>query len=610
MASGWRLLPALLRPRRRPLAAAAAWSLVEAVPALLSGLLVATALDRGFLAGRPGAGLAWLGLLGFTMLFRAAAMRMMFPCLAAVVEPLRDDLVRALVAATVTRAAGGAVPDPAAVTRLTEQVETVRNLVSALLRSARTLGTSLLAALGGLLILSPLVAAAVAVPVAAALAVFARLLPVLLARQRALILADEDLTARATPILGGLRDIAACGARAQAQAEVESAVAAQAAAIRALAWAGTSRRLVVTLGAHLPLMGLLIAARPLIQTGRLSPGEVVGAAAYLVTGLDPAMRMFVGVAGSWGVTLTVILDRLAETVTVPARTPPGPPAPALRDGAGCAVLPDAATSGRPLSGRPLSGYRLEAEGLSFAYASRAAPVVHGLDLTVAEGDHLAVVGPSGVGKSTLSMLLTGLQPPTGGRIRLGDLPLEAIPEHRLRTVMALVPQESYVFAGTLGENLAYLCPSDPRTAARRVWEAVDAVGARALVERLGGLDAAIEEPAALSAGERQLITLARAYASPARVVVLDEATCHLDPAAELRAETAFAAREGTLIVIAHRISSAGRARRVLVMDGAATLTGSHRELLARSPVYAELVGHWRDDGAADGPSPRRLTAGT
>nr|WP_260408394.1 ATP-binding cassette domain-containing protein [Planomonospora venezuelensis] len=334
------------------------------------------------------------------------------------------------------------------------------------------------------------------------------------------------------------------------------------------------------------------------------------------------MRVLVGVVGSWGVTLTVTLGRLAETVTVPARTPPGPaaptpatPTPAGRGGAGRAAVPGAGTpgrplSGRPLSGRPLSGHRLEVEGLSFAYASRAAPVVHGLDLTVAEGEHLAVVGPSGVGKSTLSMLLTGLQRPTGGRIRLGGLPLEAVPEHLLRTVMALVPQEAYVFAGTLGENLAYLCPSDPRTADRRVREAVDAVGARALVERLGGLDAAIEEPAALSAGERQLITLARAYASPARVVVLDEATCHLDPAAELRAETAFAAREGTLIVIAHRISSACRARRVLVMDGAAALTGSHRELLARSPVYAGLVGHWRDDGAAGGPSSRQVTAGT
>nr|BFE80630.1 hypothetical protein GCM10020093_032310 [Planobispora longispora] len=207
---------------------------------MLSGLLVAAALDGGFLAGRPGAGLAWLGLLGFAMLLRAVAMRMMFPCLAAVVEPLRDDLVRALVSATVTRAAGGEAPDPAAATRLTEQVETVRNLVSALLRSARTLGMSLVAALGGLLILSPVVAAAVAVPVAAALAVFARMMPLLLARQRALILADEDLAARATPILSGLRDIAACGARAHAHAAVESAVAVQAAATRALARAGVS----------------------------------------------------------------------------------------------------------------------------------------------------------------------------------------------------------------------------------------------------------------------------------------------------------------------------------------------------------------------------------
>lgn len=585
---GLRLLLALLRPRRRALVAAAGWSLVEALPTLSSGLILAAATDRGFLTGRPGVGLAWLGVLVVAMFVEAVATRMMFPHLATVAESLRDDLVRAVVTATVTRAAGGAdPPDTAAVTRLTDQVETLRNLVSALLRSARELGISLIAALAGLLLLSPLAAAIVAGPVFIALVVFVRLLRVLLARQRALILANETLTVQATPIVAGLRDIAACGAREQAYATVHTAVTAQAAATRALAWAGEGRRLVITIGTHLPLLGLLIFARPLIQNGHLSAGEVIGAVTYTATGLGPALRTLVGTVGTWGVTLVITLGRLAETITPPSTTASGSTAvaPASLPGGASATSPETAAV----------GHQLETQRLSFAYAPQATPVVHELDLVIPEGEHLAVIGPSGIGKSTLAMLLTGLRRPGSGRVRLGGLPLEATPEHHLRSVMALVPQEAYVFAGTVGENLAYLHPAGTHAPESRLQEAADAVGARDLVERLGGLDATIEEPSALSAGERQLIALARVYASPARVVILDEATCHLDPAAELRAETAFAARAGTLIVIAHRISSAIRAQRVLLMDGATALTGTHSQLLTRSALYADLVGHWRYD---------------
>ncbi|MET9251824.1 ABC transporter ATP-binding protein [Nonomuraea sp. NPDC003709] len=561
-----RLLLALLRPRKRPLAVALALSAVESAPTLLSGLLIAAAIDRGFLAGRPGTGLALLGLLAGVMSLKAVATRLTLPVLAKVVEPLRDDLVRAVVTATVTRAAGGAEPpDTAAVNRLTAQVETVRNLVSALLRSSRQLGMSLIAALVGLLALSPPAAAIAVGPVVLALAVFAWLLRTLASRQRALILADERLTAEATPILSGLRDVAACGAHDQARATVDAAVSAQVAATMSMAWAGTGRRLVVTLGVHVPLLVLLIAARPLVDGGHLSAGEVIGAVTYLATGLDPALRMLISTVGGWGVALAVTLRRIAESVTVPVTSP--------RTGTGPGPL----------------GHRLDAERLTFGYAPGATPVVRDLDLTIPEGEHLAVVGPSGAGKSTLSMLLTGLLPPTGGRIVLGGLPLDETPERRLRTMIALVPQEAYVFAGTVRENLAYLgADTDARLRA-----AAAAVGALPLVERLGGLDAVIEEPSSLSAGEKQLIALARVHASPARTVVLDEATCHLDPAAEQRAEEAFAGRDGTLVVIAHRISSAMRARRVLLMDGGTTTAGTHQELLTRSPLYADLVGHWR-----------------
>jgi ATP-binding cassette, subfamily B, bacterial RamB/AmfA len=119
---------------------------------------------------------------------------------------------------------------------------------------------------------------------------------------------------------------------------------------------------------------------------------------------------------------------------------------------------------------------------------------------------------------------------------------------------------------------------------------------RALAEgrssvRLGGLGGWLD-PAALSAGERQLMALTRAYLAPGGIAVLDEATCHLDPAAEARAEEAFARRPGTLIVVAHRVSSARRARRVLVLDGTRAVAGEHESLISRSPLYADLVGQW------------------
>ncbi len=168
---------------------------------------------------------------------------------------------------------------------------------------------------------------------------------------------------------------------------------------------------------------------------------------------------------------------------------------------------------------------------------------------------------------------------------MAQYPRAALPGWRV-----LLPQEAYVFAGTLAENIRYLRPAAART---ELDVAADAVGLTPLVSRLGGYDAPVN-PAALSAGERQLIALTRAYLSPAPVAILDEATCHLDPAAEERAEAAFARREGTLIVIAHRITSALRARRVLVLDGIRAQAGDHESLLAGSAMYRDLFGHWNE----------------
>ena len=250
------------------------------------------------------------------------------------------------------------------------------------------------------------------------------------------------------------------------------------------------------------------------------------------------------------------------------------------------------------------GSRVSLRGVCFAYGPHAEPVLRDLDLDVPDGDHLAVVGPSGIGKSTLAGLIAGLLHPAAGQVWLGGRAVPGIPAAGLPGYRVLIPQEAYVFTGTLGENLRYLAPD---ATAEQLDAAVAAVGLGALVTRIGGYEAELS-PDRLSAGERQLVALARAHLSPARLAILDEATCHLDPAAAARAESAFASRPGALIVIAHRMSSALRARRVLVLDGARAAIGDHATLLATSPMYRDLVGQWHEGRDPVPPHPGRRLA--
>ncbi|SEF97635.1 ATP-binding cassette, subfamily C [Nonomuraea solani] len=595
--AGWRLLTGELARRRRAIAFLAGWSVVESLPALLSGIAVAGALDRGFLAGRPLIGLGWLGVLGLAMVVQALATRNTFPWLAAIVEPLRDALVRMVVTTALRRAVeGGERGDGSVVARICGQTEAVRNLVAALLRTLRPTVASLVLALAGLVALAPIVAA-IAVPlILTSLALFAWLSRALAVRQREMILAEETMARTVTDVVEGLRDVVACGAAGTARDLVDRAVMAEARAALAMARTSSARSTIMAIGGVVPVILVLALAPWLLGTGRLTSGALVGAITYLVGTLDPALRALTGTVATWSRQLGVLLHRIAETsaarseasAALPEASAALPEASAARSGTSAArsemsaAVPE--TPGPRGAARPGSG-ELRVTGLTFAYGPRAEPVIDDLTLSIPEGEHLAIVGPSGIGKSTLASLLAGLAVPRRGTVRLGGVAVADIDAAHLRRSVALIPQEAYVFTGTLRENLAYLRP-DATTA--ELGQAVAALGMRPLVDRLGGYDAALGVGGPeLSAGERQLIALCRVHVSAARVVVLDEATCHLDPVAEARAERAFAGR--TLVVIAHRISSARRARRILLLDGT---TGSHEELLATSAMYAGLVGHW------------------
>ena len=554
-----------LSGRRRDIAAFALWSLVEAVPAVLSGQLVAWALDRGFLAGHATRGLGFLGLFGAAVLVGTWGTRQAYLRLAVVVEPFRDELVRRAVRGAIRRSAATVRPsDGEAVARVTQQVEIAREAYAAILMSAQSFVATAGAAIAGLVVLLPAAAALVLGPLAAGLALFGLSLPRLARRQRDAIMADEDVGAAAASVLGGLRDVTAAGGEDVAGRWVGRRIEHQRLATARLARMTALRTLAVALAGWLPVVLILTQMGWLTRHGATT-GAIVGALTYVLRGVQPALQQFVGGLGSTGVWLAVTLRRIAE-----ASAEPPPPLPLS------------------LAAAPPRDGSLELDRVTFAYGPAAAPVIDDLTLTVADGEHLAIVGPSGAGKSTLANVIAGVLAPQSGMVRLGGRRIDRLPSATLAGARALIPQEAFVLRAPVRENLCYLRAGVP---ARELADAIERLGAGPLVARLGGLDAEITADA-LSSGERQLLTLVRAYLARARVTILDEAASHLDPAAEARVEAAFAQQPGTLIVVAHRISSALRADRVLVADGVSATAGTHAELLVASPLYADLVGSW------------------
>ncbi|MEU6117009.1 ABC transporter ATP-binding protein [Streptomyces sp. NPDC047117] len=562
------LLRSSLRRRRREFLRLAGWSLIQAVPAFLSGWVVARAVDEGFLAGRAGTGFAWLGVLAVAAVVGAWATRHATLGLAAVVEPLRDELVSMVASGTLHRSARRTdrPADTGGVARLTEQVEIAREAYAAVVMFVQGFAASSVGALLGLATLDPALLLFVLPPLLVGLGLFAGALRAMAARQREVALADERVAGTASEVTGGLRDVVACGAEDVVRERAGRHIDASARATRALARMTAVRTASLAVGGWLPLVLVLAGAPWLVQRG-VTAGAVLGAVTYVSQGLQPSLQELVSGVGDSGLWLLVTLGRIAEVAegqrTAPASREPGHP----RDAG------------------------VELRGVTFGYARSAEPVIDGLDLALRPGEHLAVVGPSGAGKSTFTALVAGVLTPRSGGVRLGGVPVASLDGATARH-RVLIPQEAYVFAGTLWENLTYLAPD---VAAAAVDEAVDEVGARPLVDRLGGYEAAVDGQR-LSAGERQLVALVRSYLPPAELVLLDEATCHLDPAAEARAEEAFARRPGTLIVCAHRISSALRADRVMVLDGTRAALGTHEELMAGSALYRDLVGHWEDGG--------------
>jgi ATP-binding cassette subfamily B protein len=272
----------------------------------------------------------------------------------------------------------------------------------------------------------------------------------------------------------------------------------------------------------------------------------------------------------------VASDRIADVLATPTR-----PAPA--EGAGTR-----------LPGGPLA---VDVRALRFGYSANADPVLDGVDLGLAPGEVVALVGATGSGKSTLCHLLAHLYQPEAGSVRIGGVDLSTAEPASLRSEVALVFQEAFLFAATVRENLALgWDASDDEL----LW-ALDAARARRFVDRLPlRLDQRLgERGVTLSGGQRQRLALARALLRRPGLLMLDDATSAVDPTVERQILDGLPdVLRATTLVVAHRLSTIALADRVLFLDGGRiAASGSHRELLDSVPAYASLARAYERDAA-------------
>jgi ATP-binding cassette subfamily B protein len=341
------------------------------------------------------------------------------------------------------------------------------------------------------------------------------------------------------------------------------------------------------IAAYFPFVALLADAGTAIV---LSVGGTLLAQGSLSEGVLIAFLLYLGLFFAPIQQLPPVLDSYQQASVSLSR---------IRDLLAIPTLTPQAAEAVPLDGR-LTG-QVHLRNVHFSYPGTTIEALRGVDLVIEPGQTVAFVGETGAGKSTILKLVARYYDVTGGQVLVDGVDVRDYDLERYRGRLGVVPQEPFLFAGTIRDNIAY---GRPDATDAEVEAAARAVGAHDVVGRLPGgyLHVVGERGRTLSVGQRQLIALARALLVDPDILLLDEATSNLDLATEARVSAAMgaAARGRTTLLIAHRLPTAARADRIVVIDrGRVVETGSHAALLRRDGAYARM---WQVFEVGQGPA--------